>query len=198
MPESDNALKSRFHAAVSAVEERWRQLSMCPQRLGRKELLAYRNHEPAMGWRFPIQFSDLQRRVDILIPESFPFSPARIALVDRPDFLTWPHVERDGVLCLLQSHGTISIDEPDGGIGVLLGLAFDLVERCVKGKLDEDFKGEFRSYWMNSATTPERPGPYRPRLSSCNWTSSTPGFHILIPTTSKFEIYHLAPLHLLK
>lgn len=110
-----------------------------------------------MGWRFPIQFSDLQRRVDILIPESFPFSPARIALVDRPDFLTWPHVERDGVLCLLQSHGTISIDEPDGGIGVLLGLAFDLVERCVKGKLDEDFKGEFRSYWMNSATTPERP-----------------------------------------
>lgn len=157
MPESGNALADHFHAAVSAVEARWRQLSVRPQRLSRTELAAYRARDPAMGWRFPVSFSDQVRRLDIIVTANFPFSPARIALVDRAPFLTWPHIESDGVLCLLQDHSTVSIDEPDGPIGVLLGLAFDLIERCIAGGFEHEFRAEFRSYWMHSAKASERP-----------------------------------------
>ena len=90
-----------------------------------------------MGWRLHVEFSDCTRRLDVFVSAGFPFVPARIALVDRPDFLTWPHIEEDGVLCLLPDHGTISIDDPYDGVSVLLGMACDLIEGFVRGGYED-------------------------------------------------------------
>ena len=38
------------------------------------------------------------RRIDVLATAAFPAVPVRTALVDHPVFMTWPHVESDGVL----------------------------------------------------------------------------------------------------
>jgi hypothetical protein len=151
MPEGDNAFEYRFQSAVDAVEARWRQLGVPFTRLA-AELSAYKAVEPAVGWRVPVEFSEGYRRLDILVSRSFPFSPPRIALVDRPDFLTWPHIEQNGVLCLLPEHSTLSIDDPYGVVVSLLVMAFDLVEALSQGSRQEDLRSEFLSYWGNTTT----------------------------------------------
>jgi hypothetical protein len=156
MPESDKALLNRFNSAVSAVEERWRHLSVPAERFVAKHLAKYRKHEAAVGWRIPIAFSDQTRRLDVFVTRGFPFVPARIALVDRPDFLTWPHIEKDGALCLLPVHGTVSVDDPYGAVAGLLKMAYDLIEGFLEGDYDGEFRAEFLSYWSNSAKTQDR------------------------------------------
>ena len=112
------------------------------------ELRAYQGRGFVAGWRVDVQFADGTRRLDILVDDWFPRSAPRMALVDRPDFLTWPHVERDGVLCLLP--GTAAVD-PDRSCGCssrhVLGSACQLVEECIAGTNADDFRQEFLSYW---------------------------------------------------
>lgn len=153
MPESDSALEMQFAAAVSVVERQWRRLLVSYERLTPKQLMAYQHHAAALGWRIPLQFADQTRRVDVLVARGFPSAPARIALVDRPNFLTWPHVEKDGVLCLLADHSTVSVDDPYGGVVNLLDAAIGLVDDCAAGRLEDHFRSEFLSYWSNVTTS---------------------------------------------
>lgn len=156
MPEGNNALAKRFQSAVSAVEARWWHLSVRPERISAKELAAYRKHKPVVGWRFDVEFSDKTRRLDVFVATGFPFVPARIALVDHPEFLSWPHIERDGVLCLMSDHATVSVDDPYGAIMGLLDLAHDLIEGFVRSAYDDEFRSEFLSYWTNSQNVQDR------------------------------------------
>ena len=94
-----------------------------------------------------VEFSDGMRRLDILTGPFFPWGPAKIALVDRPPFLTWPHVEPDGFLCALPSSSTVNSDRPDMAIRRLLREACQLVEDLIGGNLQDDFDAEFLSYW---------------------------------------------------
>jgi molybdopterin/thiamine biosynthesis adenylyltransferase len=82
-----------------------------------------------------------------LVDEWFPRSAPRAALVDRPDFLTWPHVERDGVLCLLPGTAAVDPTNPAGAASVILGSACQLIEECIAGTNTDDFRQEFLSYW---------------------------------------------------
>jgi hypothetical protein len=152
MPESGSALQKRLEAGISAVETRWRQLNISFERITAKQLSVYRNREPAMGWRLPVQFADQIRRVDILVSPAFPFSSPRIALVDRPPFLTWPHVEQDGVLCLIPEHSTLSVDDPYGAVAILLERTNALITRLARGAYQDEFKSEFLSYWGQTTT----------------------------------------------
>ncbi|MHC2791217.1 hypothetical protein ACVINZ_000229 [Mesorhizobium jarvisii] len=103
-----------------------------------------------MGWRFDCGFSDRRRRLDVFVTAAFPFAPARIALVDRPPFLTWPHVESDGVLCLVPDYATFSIDDPYAGIAELLAMTFDLIEALIRDERNGDFQSEFLTYWQHA------------------------------------------------
>lgn len=99
------------------------------------------------GWRVGIALQNGMRRFDVTIDESFPFLPPRIALVDRPPFLTWPHVEKNGRLCLATESVTYSPGNPIGVLAKLLDLAAQLVERCEAGDIEADFRAEILSYW---------------------------------------------------
>ena len=122
------------------------------RRLAATELQPYPARAPVAGWRLEVSFSDRIRRVDVLVDSGFPRTEPRVALVDRPDFLTWTHVEKDGVLCLLTSASETSPQDPAGVVSVLLGEASDLVEDLLSGRLDGDFEAEFLSYWDWSAS----------------------------------------------
>ncbi|WP_165491163.1 E2/UBC family protein [Lichenihabitans psoromatis] len=115
------------------------------------------------GWRVSIPCTDGPRRLDIVIGESFPFVPPQIVLVDRPPFLTWPHVEEDGRLCLATETVTYSPGDPVGVLVTLLDLAVRLIERCEGGDVDDDFRSEVLSYWRNVA---DYPGP--PIVTACD------------------------------
>jgi len=150
MPEAGAFPVERFDAAVAAVEYRWEQIGLRPRRLDRKEIAAYRGRSVELGWRFEAQFSDGIRRLDVIVGRGFPFVPPRIVLVDRPPFLTWPHVEKDGVLCLTPDHATLSVDAPYDGIVSLLDEAFIMIEASIRGELDDDFCTEFLTYWHHA------------------------------------------------
>lgn len=110
-----------------------------------------------VGWRFQVPFqSGLERRMDVLLREELPFRAPSISLVDRPQFLTWPHVESDGVLCLLGDASTIDPLQPKAVLTQLLEDAFELIAASERGENIDHFKDEFLTYW-NHAT--EKPGP---------------------------------------
>lgn len=156
MPRGDHALAKRFRSAIGAVQGGWWHAGLRPPRLSAEDLARYRKHDPAAGWRFEYPFSDRIRRIDIIVSAGFPSVPARIAVVDRPRFLTWPHVEKDGVLCLVPDHATFSVDDPYAGVSVLLDKAIKLIEGFVRGEHEDDFKSEFLTYWDHAKKGTER------------------------------------------
>ncbi len=110
------------------------------------------------GWRVPVDFTDgSTRNIDILITGSFPWSYPRTALVDRPKFLEWPHIERDGILCLLSEEASIDPTSP-GDVAIdLLRRSTNLVEDLVEGSIiEKDFKEEFLTYWFYAADDREK------------------------------------------
>jgi hypothetical protein len=180
MPEASNPLIERFDAAVAAVEARWEELGLQPHKLDPRELAAYRGRAPEKGWRFAADFPGGLRRLDVIVTAGFPSTPARIALVDRPPFLTWPHVEKDGVLCLFPDTTTISVDERYDGVAALLSEAFAMIEAAIRGDLDDDFRTEFLTYWHHAERGGDRtvlslldPGPPSRRVRVWEGVSQT-------------------------
>lgn len=98
------------------------------------------------GWRLHVTF-DRVRRLDLLLPIGFPWQPARVALVDAPPFLTWPHVEKDNLLCLEANNFEVNPEAPAGAAAYLLGKAEEMINDLAAGKRDADFRDEFVSYW---------------------------------------------------
>lgn len=108
------------------------------------------------GFRTDAEFDADRRRMDLLLPSDFPFAPPRVALVDRPRFQTWPHIEKDGLICLLPSTAAVDATNPVGQVRNQLAEATELIAACLRGELREDFQDEFSSYW-NSNCAPNAP-----------------------------------------
>nr|WP_246299984.1 ThiF family adenylyltransferase [Sinorhizobium psoraleae] len=90
----------------------------------------------------------MTRRLDIVATADFPRIPVRTALVDHPVALTWPHVEGDGILCLLPNMSEVDPDDPTAVAENLLFRSVRLIEELLQGDIVErDFKEEFLTYW---------------------------------------------------
>ena len=137
----EKALKGRIGGEVTRIEQ--------------STLKSTYSHRPYMdGWRVPVEFTDGQvRAVDVLVSAAFPNVPPRAALLDRPAHLTWPHVEHDGILCLLNNLSEVDPDDPASVAINILGRAVRLVEELIDGTIiDRDFKEEFLTYWFYGAS----------------------------------------------
>jgi hypothetical protein len=100
-----------------------------------------------------VAFSDgVTRRIDVVATAAFPTVPARTALVDHPDFMTWPHVESDGILCLLPNMAECDPDDASAVAANLLHRSVRLIEELLEGSIIErDFREEFLTYWAYKA-----------------------------------------------
>jgi hypothetical protein len=100
-----------------------------------------------------VSFSDkVVRRIDVVATVAFPLVPVRTALVDHPGFMTWPHVESDGVLCLLPNMAECDPDDPSAVAENLLSRSVRLIEELLEGTIIErDFREEFLTYWAYKA-----------------------------------------------
>ena len=88
------------------------------------------------------------RRIDVVATSGFPSVPVRTALVDHPPFMTWPHVESDGILCLLPNMAECDPDDSCEVAEDLLNRSVRLVEELLAGMIVErDFREEFLTYW---------------------------------------------------
>jgi molybdopterin/thiamine biosynthesis adenylyltransferase len=136
----------RRDEAFANVGEFLRGLSGA-ESLSTRALGQYANRGFRVGWRFPVEFDGGIRRLDVLADYGFPRGPIRIALVDRPPFLTWPHVEKDGLLCLLPNSAQVDPSRPVASTQNILAAASQLIEDCIAGRNLDDFRDEFVSYW---------------------------------------------------
>lgn len=124
--------------------------------LARNELDGYQERAATHGWRL-IDPNPNIPTFDVLVEGDFPFGLPKVALPGGPAALESPHIEKDGVLCVLPGHATISTQDPAGVTEYLLEMARALVEEFRNGDHCDDFRAEFLSYWeiaANSAATP--------------------------------------------
>lgn len=150
MPDADDTqseLTVEFETARIAVSTRLDNFGASFKVLTAKELEAYPKRDFVAGYRLAVQFSGHHRHIDLLLPVGFPWQAPRIALVDRPPFLVWPHVERDGILCLDSEMLGIDSDDPSGVAICLLNDAVELIEQLIAENLNGDFQDEVLSYW---------------------------------------------------
>lgn len=149
MPETFRSLSWR--QAALDLESHLRSVTgQAPERLEERAIMAaYPKRAYVYGWRVSINFSDgVTRRIDILATAGFPDILVRTALVDHPPRMTWPHVESDGVLCLLPNLADWDPDAPSQVTLNLLARSVRLVEELLEGKIVErDFREEFLTYW---------------------------------------------------
>ncbi|WP_298337799.1 ThiF family adenylyltransferase [uncultured Erythrobacter sp.] len=151
----DSGRSLEFRRAALELEAQLRlKTGVVPERLSASELRAcYGRRRWVKGWRIPIEFSDENvRQIDIVANEHFPLVPVRTALRERPPFLTWPHVEEDGTLCLLPNLAECDPDNPVSVAENLLNRSVRLIEELLEGAIvNRDFKEEFLTYWAYDA-----------------------------------------------
>jgi hypothetical protein len=152
MPDERVAGKLSFEVAVRLVNDRVREdLGAAVQTMDVGTIrAAYPKRRFVHGWRVPVACPDGEvRRIDLLLGPAFPSGYPRTALVDRPPYLEWPHVESDGVLCLLPIGAEVDPDDPAAVAANLLGRSARLLGELLEGGIvDRDFSEEFLTYWF--------------------------------------------------
>ena len=107
-----------------------------------------------VGWKLGVDFGDGREHVlAVVLPEGFPYEAPRIAVLDAPPILSWPHLEEDKLLCVLPATTAADPERPAAQVRDLLHEAIQLVQDIVAGRLDDDFDHEFTAYWQRSAAT---------------------------------------------
>src|ERR1700693_646772 len=110
------------------------------------------------GWRLTIQPLQQPRKLNICVDALFPFSSPRFLLVDGPPFMTWPHIETDGMLCLADESATVDGSQPiEMTRQLLVEGAFPLLRASENRSNREDFRAEFYSYWNRTISSGEPP-----------------------------------------
>ena len=146
-----STLPLRWRQATLQLEARLRERTeQAPERLDAHVMKrCYPSRHYVAGWRVGVNFSDgVMRRIDVVVTAGFPFVPVRTALFDHPPFMTWPHVESDGILCLLPNMAECDPDDPYAVAENLLWRSVRLVEELLEGSIVErDFREEFLTYW---------------------------------------------------
>ena len=144
MPEVVPVLERHHDLALGTLAE-WLENAVLAERLTDQTLRStYPNRAFAAGWRVPTDFSGKIREFDLLIDRQFPFSQPRIGLGGPLQFLIWPHVEEDGILCLparKSAHDTVEQAK------TALSDGYELVSLNLTSPPRQHFQDEFLSYW---------------------------------------------------
>lgn len=135
--------------AVEAIEGWLAALRGRFRRLSPGELERRRSVDVVLGWRIEMVLPEgTFLKFDILADQEFPYSPPRIAVIVGNRAPAWPHVENDGVMCLLPNSATTDPDDPLTVLQTLMGDAANVVEDSLSGRNHQDFLDEFTSYWV--------------------------------------------------
>ncbi len=144
-------MRRRRSAAIAQVDD-FVDRVLKGGRLSSRELGQYGGRGIQVGWRLFVDFSNGARHeLHLLVDAAFPYATPRVAIADGPDVLTWPHVEKDGFLCTLPADASVSPHRPVDVVEHVLGEARELIEECLTGRHEDDFREEFLSYWAISA-----------------------------------------------
>lgn len=103
-------------------------------------------------WRLNVLLGKREIILDLLFGQNFPFAPPKVVWVNCPKFLTYPHVEEDGSLCLLSNAASIASNYPERIVIEIIDESLKLIEENIAETNLEDFQTEFNSYWNRLLT----------------------------------------------
>jgi sulfur-carrier protein adenylyltransferase/sulfurtransferase len=149
MPDEKSWISLRHLEAVEYLDEQLR-FNIEARRLNPDEIASYKHREFTAGWRLPLAFGERLLQVDLLVSKIFPYLLPSLALAEPPEPLTWPHVEENGILCLLPTSASYSTHDPYALSQNLIISAHQLIDELIKGANQKDFLDEFNSYWCRS------------------------------------------------
>lgn len=152
MPRLVSIDNEQFVRAVRELEDPiLKQLAARP--LSSVELTAqYPTKSFKKGWQFEGVIGGMKTTLNMLLPFDFPYAPPSFGLVPPPRILTYPHVEEDGMLCLLFDGTLVDPAQPVEVVKQLLSDAVGLLEKSYTGENQGDFCDEFLSYWSRVDT----------------------------------------------
>ncbi len=154
MPDSSPPLMpEKYERAVIELEEKVLKPLKTARPLSASEIEStYKNRNFSQGWRFVLPFSGGEKEINLLISSEFPSASPSLALFPPPAPLIYPHVENDGVLCLLPDAASVSPYQPAAVAKNLLLQANALIEDSLAKRNLQDFRDEFYSYWSRALT----------------------------------------------
>ena len=149
MPEGvSNGLARRRFEALDQIHMFLLNAAGVADRLGKSDLERFVPYSFTDGWRIPKGWcGDVERNLLVLVDRDFPYAPPRFAVEPPPEPLAWPHIEGNGLLCLLSSDASINTTDPIAVLQELLAEAHQLCKESTQGSNSEDFRSEFLSYW---------------------------------------------------
>lgn len=104
------------------------------------------------GWKLAVAFDGgSEYTFAVVLPEGFPYALPRIAVLDAPPVLSWPHLEEGKLLCVLPAGTSANPEAPEAQVRELLNDGIRLVQDILAGRLDGDFDREFTAYWRRGA-----------------------------------------------
>lgn len=109
------------------------------------------------GWRILAHINENTKlELDVLFDYKIPYSVPKIALVDKSYFLKWPHVEKNGMLCLRHSKDKVMHNVGTELTDYLISNAIELINGNILGQSIGDFGSEFESYWIYFITEDQK------------------------------------------
>lgn len=130
---------------------KWLAANTGARPLAEDELQRYKMKGARCGWRLDVAICDSQTALDLVIDARFPRSRPRVALAEPPVFPSYPHVEEDGLLCIVEDCDELDHSQPIAILKAVLGGAAEILEQGMAGTNHADFQSEFLSYWNPTA-----------------------------------------------
>lgn len=148
-----DAPKAGTPTALERVH-RWLLTNANARPLKEEELARYTARGADRGWRFQLNVEGQIVDLDLTVDNRFPRSRPRVGFSDPPPFPSYPHVESDGRLCIIEDVDELDHNKPTGIIKAVLTGAAEVLEEGFAGRNEDDFRDEFLSYWDPTAKGP--------------------------------------------
>ena len=103
------------------------------------------------GWLLTLDVGGTSMDLHMFIDEQFPWTAPRVGLSPPPPFPSYPHVERDGLVCVLSHVAECDPYNVIGSATLVLAGAADILTQGLAGTNANEFRTEFLSYWNANA-----------------------------------------------
>lgn len=104
------------------------------------------------AWLIPVSVKEIDH-ILLIINKEFPYSMPRIMIHGTNIAEQWPHIERNGMLCLAGDHAAISTKDPVSVIENVLHEAESLLKENASGLNTEDYQNDFSAYWHRALSS---------------------------------------------
>lgn len=149
-----NLIEKRHLEATSDIDHWLQGLNLTVERLNQSDLARLGFERFSDGWSMPLPIEGGGSMI-LVLDSRFPYSVPRVAVSGRDDILLWPHVERNGLLCIAGDNANVVPSQPLEIVRDTLCEAENLLQQNEREELTDDYLVDFQAYWRREIATSE-------------------------------------------